>query len=664
MAATLPPTPLFPVRTTMDADSPSSSAAPRPPSRQGAPRRRAARDTETEDGGGAESDGAPARSTTAYFLRPRVGCKRKREEREEEEEGESTSGGTATESDGTDASSSGTDGETLGSTDSPRSTEEETDSSLGSFLVDEEEEEEDGVQGRAQAAANRLTAMLGFPLPGMESEEDEEEAPTPPTEEEEALWTRMRTNLRARRLTKKRILDAPVSLKTRQSLFDTYHKLKGVPLYSEEWFVLMRDVDRQLKHPLTVEEAEVFDSLTPAVDTTSVPRRIMSLDASDTVKATLKKTWEQAQTVAGDHDKDWRILRYMLALPWNKRCERPLVGGVETEVGVEVKQLRAQLDAAFFGMASVKQALLLNHVMRRQGVRPHKTLLLVGAPGGGKTSILVTFAKLRAVPYARFQPGGRGAMEWIRGGMTVHVGSEPSHYLKALMATGVSDPVIIVDEAPTAFLQRPGVVNQGESSGAESAMLAILDPEHNDAVTDDYLTDTPHDLSRIEQYWTGNSADHLSRALRDRLEILHIPSYTVTQQQQIVRDWMLPKVLKTPDICTALERVAPSVPPAGAVTLSPDAAIALAHWKGTAAPPSAHEPSWEGRRGLRDAETGLHHIVRKLLTLAQLGPEGAAPLGLHLPDFRGLPYLVKESDLRVLLPSAAEAVPTYQHMYT
>jgi ATP-dependent Lon protease len=210
-------------------------------------------------------------------------------------------------------------------------------------------------------------------------------------------------------------------------------------------------------------------------------------------------------------------------LPW----------GHNAEDNRDIRQARAILDAEHFGLDDVKERILafISTIIRR-GKLTGTNLLLVGPPGVGKTSIGRSVAAALGRPFYRFSVGGMRDEAEIKGHRRTYIGALPGKLIDSLRRTGVSNPVIMLDE-----LDKMGSGYQGDPA---AALLEVLDPEQNRHFLDNYL-DVRYDLSNVLFIATANQLDTLPEPLLDRMEIIRLSGYVLEEKMAIARNYLIPR---------------------------------------------------------------------------------------------------------------------------
>ena len=258
-------------------------------------------------------------------------------------------------------------------------------------------------------------------------------------------------------------------------------------------------------------------------------RRIEELHLEADSEAKLLKEVDRLSKMQGSNQEATVIRTYLdtcLDLPWN----------TFTTDNLDIGRAAQILDRDHYGLKKVKDRILeLLAVRKLAPDMKAQIICLVGPPGVGKTSIARSIAECLNRKYVRLSLGGVRDEAEIRGHRRTYIGAMPGKIISAMISAKSQNPLMLLDE-----IDKLAGDFRGDPA---AALLEALDPEQNNTFKDHFL-DIPYDLSHVLFITTANDLGGIPGPLRDRMDIIELPSYTRVEKYNIARKHLLPKQLK------------------------------------------------------------------------------------------------------------------------
>lgn len=258
-------------------------------------------------------------------------------------------------------------------------------------------------------------------------------------------------------------------------------------------------------------------------------RKITGLHLAEDSEKKMLKEVDRLAKMQGSNQEATVIRTYLdtcLDLPWN----------TFTVDDLDISRAQQILDRDHYGLKKVKDRILETLAVRKLAPDVKAQIIcLVGPPGVGKTSIARSIAESMGRKYVRISLGGVRDEAEIRGHRRTYIGAMPGKIITAMISAKSANPLMLLDE-----IDKLAGDFRGDPA---AALLEALDPEQNSTFNDHFI-DIPFDLSHVLFITTANDLGSIPGPLRDRMDVIELPSYTRVEKYNIARKHLLPKQLK------------------------------------------------------------------------------------------------------------------------
>ena len=284
---------------------------------------------------------------------------------------------------------------------------------------------------------------------------------------------------------------------------------------------LLREKIRIIKEELgesTIKDTEI-DDLKRKINEKDLPERVRKRLLDELKRYTLSSESSPEVTIIRTYI-DW-----LLALPWRE----------EENNNYKVKRVNEILNDSHYGLEAIKTR-IAEFVIVMDKIKDNSTIIcLVGPPGVGKTTLAKSIAKSLNKKFVKISVGGVSDEAEIIGHRRTYLGANPGKIIQGMKKAGVNNPVFLIDEVDK--------LNKDYHGDPASALLEVLDKEQNKYFTDNYIEEE-FDLSKVVFILTANDITKIPSALRDRLEIIELSSYTNYDKKEIAKKHLIPKLFK------------------------------------------------------------------------------------------------------------------------
>ncbi len=236
------------------------------------------------------------------------------------------------------------------------------------------------------------------------------------------------------------------------------------------------------------------------------------------------KRYEYTNDNSPDASVIRNYLEWVLNLPWNNYSME------ETNL----TNVKKNLDKTHYGLENIKKRILeFVSIKKINKDVSNPILCLVGPPGVGKTTLGISISASLNREFYKISVGGLNDSSELVGHRKTFLGANPGKIIQGINKCGVMNPVILIDEVDK--------MSHDFKGDPTSTLLDILDESQNTMFIDNYIEE-PIDLSKVMFILTANNLEDIPSALKDRLEIIEVNSYTEYEKMDIAKKYLIPDI--------------------------------------------------------------------------------------------------------------------------
>ena len=283
-----------------------------------------------------------------------------------------------------------------------------------------------------------------------------------------------------------------------------------------------------LREKIRIIKEELGETAIKDIEIESLRKKIETKPLPEKVKRRVLEEFKRYQLLSEASPEVTVIRTYMdwlLNLPWQEKSDDKY----------KVDKVNDVLNDSHYGLDNVKTR-IAEFVMVMDKIQDNSTIIcLVGPPGVGKTTLAKSIAKSLNKKFVKISVGGISDEAEIMGHRRTYLGANPGKIIQEMKKAGVNNPIFLIDEVDK--------IHKDYRGDPSACLLEVLDKEQNKYFCDNYIEEE-FDLSHVLFILTANDISLIPSALKDRLEIIELSSYTNFDKREIAKKYLIPKLFK------------------------------------------------------------------------------------------------------------------------
>ena len=254
---------------------------------------------------------------------------------------------------------------------------------------------------------------------------------------------------------------------------------------------------------------------------------------------------EKLEETKSSNNETYKIkmyVDYLMKFPWPSEFDDLEFKEISNDIEKSkffLNNVKQKLDENVYGHKKGKEKIvrIMGKLISSQGsnISP---MALFGPPGVGKTRFAQSLANCLGMPFIQITLGGQNDGELLHGHGYTYSSAQPGMIIKKM--TNIDSPrcIMYFDELDKC------VSKNGSGNEVMSILTHLIDPMTNGAFQDRFFQEITFPLNKIFFIFSFNDASKIDGALLNRIEKIHVDSYTMLDKMKIAKNYLLKELIK------------------------------------------------------------------------------------------------------------------------
>ena len=268
---------------------------------------------------------------------------------------------------------------------------------------------------------------------------------------------------------------------------------------------------------------------------------IMNNNISDHVKKCILTKLDEMKANNSEYHKNLLYVKTLLDYPWIPKDFCDIFSNISSnnnKCREKLKEIREEFDKKVFGQTEFKT--VIGDIVGKWMTNPNsmgKAIGLCGPPGCGKTLIASGLGQVLGIPYQEIHLGGLEDGSVLNGHSFTYSGAQPGLIVTKMTMTGSPRCILFFDELDKACVKHG--VNE-----IYNVLIHATDPNTNNKFSDKFFQDVTFELGKCIFIFSFNDASKIDPILKDRMEIINVSPYSMTDKVLITKKYLMVELLK------------------------------------------------------------------------------------------------------------------------